>query len=45
MPTYADYVGWVISTIAGRFEVTADNWSGGRGFEGKVRAVASAKLS
>jgi hypothetical protein len=24
MPTYADYGGSVISTIAGRFEVTAD---------------------
>jgi hypothetical protein len=24
MPTYADYRAWVISTIAGWFEVTAD---------------------
>jgi hypothetical protein len=24
MPTYADLSGWVISIIAGRFEVTAD---------------------
>jgi len=24
MPTYVDYGGWVISTIAGRVEVTAD---------------------
>jgi hypothetical protein len=24
MPTYADYGGWVISIIAGRFEVIAD---------------------
>jgi hypothetical protein len=27
MPTYADNGGWVISTIAGRMEVTADNQS------------------
>jgi hypothetical protein len=25
MSTYADYRGWVISTIAGRMEVTADS--------------------
>jgi len=25
MPTYVDYGGWVISTIAGRVEVTADS--------------------
>jgi hypothetical protein len=24
MPTYANFGGWVISTIAGRFVVTAD---------------------
>ena len=24
MPTYAEYGGWLISTIAGRFQVTAD---------------------
>jgi hypothetical protein len=28
MPTYADYGGWVISTIAGRFEVTPDTQFG-----------------
>jgi hypothetical protein len=26
MPTYADFGGWVISTIAGWFVVTADNF-------------------
>jgi hypothetical protein len=27
MPTYAEFVGWVISTLAGWFVVTADNYS------------------
>ena len=30
MPTCADYGGWVISIIAGRFEVIADNLGNNR---------------
>ena len=32
MPTYADLSGWVISIIAGRFEVIADRLGVGRRF-------------
>ena len=42
MPTYADFGGWVISTIAGWIVVTADN--GAAGPDQRLRGVRTPEL-